>query len=145
MSSLQAALGLAQLERIEELIGRKREAFGWYKEELAGLDGVRLNAEPAGTRNAYWMVTVVLSATRNLRKRELMDRLAERGIDARPFFHPLSSLPAYAHLESAARGRERNSVSYGISDFAVNLPSSLSLTREDVGRVAAALRDILAG
>src|SRR5438046_8211939 len=60
MSSLQAALGLAQLERIEALTARKRDIFGWYREALAGVPGVTLNHEPAGTRNSYWMVTAVI-------------------------------------------------------------------------------------
>jgi perosamine synthetase len=143
MSSMQAALGLAQLERIDEIVARKREAFGWYAEELAGLEGVRLNHEPPGTQNAYWMVTAVWPPERGLKKTELMARLAERGIDSRPFFSPLSSLPAYAHLPQAADARARNRVAYALGDHGVNLPSSLRLTREQVARVGAALREAL--
>ena len=58
MSALQAAIGLAQMERIEELIARKRDIFNWYREALAGLP-LTLNAEPEGVRNSYWMVTAV--------------------------------------------------------------------------------------
>ena len=96
MSSMQAALGLAQLERLEELIARKRETFAWYREELDGVAGVTLNAEAEGTRNVYWMVTVILDATLGIEKEPLMANLKEQGIASRPFFYPLSSLPAYA-------------------------------------------------
>jgi perosamine synthetase len=140
MSSLQAALGLAQLERIEELIARKREAFGWYQEELGSLEGVQLNAEPAGTRSVYWMVTPVLAPELGIKKLELMERLTREGIDTRPFFHPLSSLPAYAALPGVAAARERNVASYAVGDYGINLPSSLALTREDARRVSQAFK-----
>ena len=132
MSAMQAALGLAQLERVEELVARKREIFGWYRDALAGVDGLTLNAEPPSTRNSYWMVTVILDARFGIRKEQLMARLSEEGIDSRPFFYPLSSLPAYAELSQAKQARERNRVSYQASPYGVNLPSALSLTRKQI-------------
>ena len=144
MSSMQAALGTAQLERVEELVARKREIFAWYAEELTGLPGVTLNYEPPGTKNTYWMVTAVLDEALGLRKERLMGLLASEGIDCRPFFHPLSSLPAYARSPQAEAARARNSVCYALSPFAINLPSALNLTREQIQRVAAALRAVLA-
>ena len=144
MSSMQAALGTAQLERVEELVRRKREIFAWYAEELAGLPGVTLNYEAPGTKNTYWMVTAVLAESLGLRKERLMELLAREGIDCRPFFHPLSSLPAYAGMPQAEWARSRNRASYAISPYGINLPSALNLTREQVHRVAAALRTVLA-
>jgi perosamine synthetase len=143
MSSMQAALGLAQLERLEELIARKRETFAWYREELDGVAGVTLNAEAEGTRNVYWMVTVILDATLGIEKEPLMAKLKERGIASRPFFYPLSSLPAYAGQAEAERARQRNRASYALSPWGVNLPSALSLTREQVRRVCDVLKEIL--
>jgi perosamine synthetase len=145
MSSMQAALGLAQLERIGELIQRKREQFEWYKQELAGIDGITLNAEPAGSLNAYWMVTIVLDPKLGLNKTQLMERLSLRGIDTRPFFHPLSSIPAYEDLEQAHVARQRNKVVYGISPYAINLPSALKLSKEEIKSVCSAILDILNG
>jgi len=144
MSALQAALGLAQLERIDELIAKKREAFRWYREALASIPGLTLNAEPEGTRNGFWMVTAIPDPSHGITQDELLGQLAQRQIDARPFFHPLSELPAYAENPHAKGARERNPVAYRLSATGVNLPSSLSLTRADVERVAAALREILA-
>jgi perosamine synthetase len=143
MSSMQAALGLAQLERIEELIRRKREQFTWYRTELAGTDGLTLNKEPNDVHNTYWMVTLVLDQKFGLNKTQLMERLSEQGIDTRPFFHPLSSIPAYEDSEQAHLARRRNKVVYGISPYAINLPSALSLTREDIKNVCNCLKDIL--
>jgi perosamine synthetase len=144
MSGLQAALGLAQLERLEELIDMKRQAFAWYREALGDIDGVTLNYEAPGTRSVYWMVTARLDARFGVTKEMMRDAFAAANIDTRPFFHPLSSIPAYEELPEAEAARERNVVSYALSPCAINLPSSLSLTREDVDRVAATLRSVIA-
>ena len=144
MSSMQAALGLAQLERIEELVAHKRDIYRWYAEELAGLDGVTLNYEAPGTKNVYWMVTVILDPRFGLRKEQLMARFAERNIDCRPFFHPLSSIPAYRDTPQAEAARARNHVSYRVSPYGLNLPSGMDMTEAKVGRVCATLREILA-
>ncbi|SRR5258706_15425 len=143
MSSMQAALGLAQLERIDELIARKREQFEWYKQGLAGVNGITMNAELEETRNAYWMVTIVLDPKLGINKTILMERLGHRGIDTRPFFHPLSSIPAYEDSEQAHIARDRNKVVYALSPYAINLPSALNLTLEDIRRVCSALIDAL--
>jgi perosamine synthetase len=139
MSAMQAALGLAQLERLEALIARKREAFEWYREELADVAGLTLNHEAPGTRSTFWMITAIVNPSFGVTKDVLRERLSERGIDTRPFFHPLSSLPAYEHL----RPVPDNPVAYRISPYGINLSSSLRLTREDVQYVAHELRAIL--
>ncbi len=144
MSAVQAALGLAQLERIEELVARKREIFGWYSTELGALPGITLNAEPPQTRNSYWMVTAVFAPDTGLTCREVMAALDAQGIDSRPFFHPLSSLPAYASEPQAALARARNKAAYDLSPRAINLPSALCLRREQVGRVCGVLKSLLA-
>ena len=143
MSSMQAALGLAQLERIEELIQHKRELFKWYQESLDGLDGVILNAEPKNTLNTYWMITIILDPEFGLNKSQLAEHLKPHGIDTRPFFHPLSSIPAYENSKQACVARQRNKTAYRISPYAINLPSALKLTREDVIYVCNILKEFL--
>lgn len=135
MSSMQAALGLAQLERIDELVAGKRRVFEWYRERLSGLD-LQLNKEPAGVLNTYWMVTAILPE-RVGGKSAALQALETAGIDSRPFFHPLSALPAYAGSTSALGARDRNPVAYRISPHGINLPSGLGLTESDVDRVCA--------
>jgi hypothetical protein len=143
MSSMQAALGLAQLERIEELIARKREIFAWYRRELADVNCVTLNYEAPDTKNTYWMVTPIIDEALGLEKERLMELMAEKRIDCRPFFHPLSSLLAYQDVQQAQRARERNHVSYRISPYGINLPSSLNMTEEKVAYVCDTLKGIL--
>jgi perosamine synthetase len=138
MSALQAALGLAQLERIEELVEKKRTIFGWYHERLRRIPEIRLNAEPTGTRNAYWMVTAIFPESWG-GKAEIIRRLAAQGIDSRPVFSPLSSLPAYKGTPQAKKAAETNVISYRLGPNGVNLPSALRLTEADVERVCDAL------
>jgi len=144
MSGLQAALGLAQLERIEELIARKRLIYRWYQEELADTPAVTLNHEPPDTKSTYWMVTIVLPEELGLTKKQVLDWMDQHRIDCRPFFHPLSSLPAFRDHPGVLRAQERNKVSYRISPYAVNLPSGLNLTRETVQYVCDRLKALLA-
>ncbi len=143
MSALQAALGLAQLERLGELLARKDEIFGFYRARLADVPGLTLNPRLPGTRNAWWMVTVLVDPSYGIDKDELQARLAERDVDTRPFFRPLSSLPAYAGAPEARRARARNRVAYALSPWGLNLPSALCLGEDDVERVCRALLEIL--
>jgi perosamine synthetase len=143
MSALQAALGLAQLERIDELVGRKREIFAMYRDALAGIPGLTLNSEAPRVHNAYWMVTVTLDPSLGVRKEKLIETLRAKGIDSRPFFHPLSALPAYADMPAARGAAARNRVAYALAPWGVNLPSALCLERADVKRVSDAIRSAL--
>jgi len=143
MSSMQAALGLAQIERIEELVAMKRAIFRWYERELSGVEGITLNYEAPGVRNTYWMVSVLLDPSFGLDRKELMDLMKEKNISIRPFFHPLSAIPAFRETPEAAAARERNITGYRISSSAINLPSGLNLDEEKVKYVCTVLKGIL--
>lgn len=141
MSSLQAALGLAQVERAGELVRKKREIFNWYHTRLQDVDGISLNREIPDGLNSYWMVTVVTSDALSIDKFEIIDRMREAGVDCRPFFSPLSSLPAYREHPSSRDAEQRNPVSYDISKRGINLPSGLNITESDVDYIT----DVLLG
>lgn len=143
MSNMQAALGLAQLERIEELVERKREIFSWYYKELCDVDGLTMNYEPPGVKNTYWMVTIIVEPRFRLTKEVIIKAMSERGIDCRPFFYPLSSLPAYSGYPGAEQARKKNINAYQISPFSLNLPSGFHMTREKVAFVCNKLKEIL--
>ncbi len=143
MSSLQAAFGFGQLERIDELVARKREIFGWYRDRLAEVPGLRLNAEPPDYFSTFWMTTVIVEADYGLTNQELMAAFAEHAIDTRPFFHPLSALPAFSDTPQAADATTRNTVAYALSPRGLNLPSAMRLTETQVDRVCSVLRKIL--
>ena len=144
MSSMQAALGLAQLERIDELVARKRQIFDWYKARLGEHPALTLNAEAPEVKNTYWMVSVIVEPARGLGKRELMAQLADHAIDSRPFFYPLSAIPAYEGAPQARAAAARNHVSYELSPWGINLPSGFNLDEPTVDRVCTAVTEILA-
>ena len=143
MSNMQAAFGLAQLERIEELVEKKRQIFRWYAERLRDVPGIRLNAEPAGIFHSFWMASIVVDRECGLTNRALMAAFDEESIDTRPFFTPLSDLPAYSGSAQAGAARVRNTVAYDISSRGLNLPSALVLTEGQVDRVCTVLEHIL--
>ena len=115
ISNIQAAIGCAQMERIEELIAGKRRVFKYYAERLAKLP-VRLNPEPAGTVNGFWMPNIVVDARVPFDREALLATFRENNIDARTFFWPLSMLPMFSPQRD-------NTVSYGLYPRAMNLPS----------------------
>jgi len=140
MSSMQAALGLAQLERVAELVGKKREIFSWYRDELSEWNLGSLNPDVTGLYNSYWMTTVVLDPEFGIDKESLVPRMRERGVDVRPFFYPLSMIPAFRDSPEAARARGGNQVAQHVSPYGINLPSALNLDRASVTQVCDELR-----
>jgi len=90
MSNIQAAIGCAQMERIEELIRRKREIFQTYADSLLILPGVSMNPEKSDTVNGFWMPTVIFAKEAGIAREELQAVFATENIDARVFFWPLS-------------------------------------------------------
>lgn len=142
MSGMQAALGLAQLERIDELVDKKRCIFNWYLKELGSVSDLTLNYEPSNVKNSYWMVSAIIN-NRTIDKEALRKHLSDRGIDTRPFFHPLSSLPAFSYMCDSNLMKIKNPVSYKLSPSGINLPSGMNLTEEMVSRICSELKDTL--
>ncbi|HEV2968659.1 MAG TPA: DegT/DnrJ/EryC1/StrS family aminotransferase [Pirellulales bacterium] len=137
MSNLQAALGLAQLERIEEMIAKRRQTFQWYRQRIGEVPGLTLNVERFWARNIYWMTSIVLSDELSVSRDEVMAGLKQRDIDSRPFFLPISSFPMF---ESRAA---ENPVAYQISHRGINLPSGHNLTETDIDRICRSLLEVL--
>lgn len=125
ISNLQAAMGCAQIERAEELIEKKKLIFEWYKKLFSDTKKFSLNPEPAHVRNSVWMPTVVFNHELNVDRDGLMAYLKENGIDSRPFFYPLTSLPMFTE-------KKDNKVAYDLYLRAINLPSHPGLEFEDV-------------
>jgi len=128
MSNIQAAIGCAQIERIEHLICRKREILSYYKAGLAPIAGVALNPEPTGTVNGAWMPTVVVPKGIKVTREMLQRAFAAENIDARVFFWPLSSLPFFG-------SDVVNPISEELPARAINLPSYHDITSQDMDRV----------
>jgi len=118
ISNIQAAIGCAQVERIEELINKKREIFFEYHKQLSQIYGVTMNPIPKerDTQYGYWMPTLILDEKFKCNREELLDIFKQNNIDGRVFFYPLSNLPMFEE-------KLENQVSYSIFERGINLPS----------------------
>ena len=131
MTNICAAIGLAQLERAEDFIARKRLLAEAYTRELQGLPLV-LQAEVAGTTHSFWMCSLL---TNDPEQRDPLRRaLREQGIETRPFFHPVHTMPMYA------QGQTGLTVAVDLGARGINLPSWPGLGEEGVQTVCAAIR-----
>lgn len=144
MTDLQAALGLGQLARLDDLVAQKRAIFASYRHRLGDLPGVDWNDEGPGVQACPWMTTLVLRDHAPGTREQLRQRLAAAGIDSRPFFPPLCHTPAFAAAADAPRARRCNTRAAAIGPRGLNLPSALSLTEPQIERVAAVVREVLA-
>src|SRR5262245_10853622 len=141
LTNMQAALGLAQLERIEEIIARKRWIGQEYNRRLAGLKGLQLPVEEPWARNVYWMYGVVLSEETGMDATVFAQRLKAQGIETRPFFWGLHEQPVFHR-----RGlfvQERFPVTERIARQGLYFPSGLALTAEQLDEVCAAVHEVL--
>jgi len=136
MSNIQAAIGCAQMERIGELIERKREIYTSYRKRLEVARGLRMNPEPPGTVNGFWMPTVTCSRETGITREMLQEAFASEEIDARVFFWPLSSQPPFDP-------RPENHIAYELPGRAINLPSYHDLTPGEVDRVSTTLLTLI--
>lgn len=128
MSNIQAAIGCAQMERIDSLIEKKRNIFYYYKEKLKNMKSTFLNPEPEGTINGYWMPTVVFGKNTGVTREILQQAFEAENIDARVFFWPLSSLPMF-------REQSDNKLARDIPMRAMNLPSFHEITFTELDRI----------
>jgi perosamine synthetase len=132
LSNVQAAIGCGQMERIDELIRRKREILANYRARVESLPQVAMNPEPAGTVNGAWMPTVVFARETGVTREALLSAFEAENIDARVFFHPLSGLPMFEPVRA-------NRVAHDLPGRAINLPSFHDMTDEEQARVVATL------
>ena len=136
MSNIQAALGVARLEEMKDLIARKRRIFHWYKERLGSIEGLGMNPERKGVYSSFWMSSIVLNRNFGVTRDELRKKLKAQLVDTRPFFFPISEFGIYGKPLL-------HPVSYHISHNGINLPSGVMLTEKTVDYVAKIVRNIL--
>jgi len=135
MTNIQAAIGLAQLEKLDFYVRRKREIAAAYGRRLNAIQGLSLPVEKKGAFQTYWMYSILVDPERFGRSRdELMALLAEKRIETRRYFYPCHTMPPHRH-----RTRRRFPVAARLGEQGLNLPSSTALTRPEIERVCAAI------
>lgn len=125
MTNIQGAIGLAQLERIEELLAIRGRNAAHYNRRLAHLPGLTLPPCQPWATNVYWMYSVVVADEFGLSRDELRAKLRQVGIDTRPFFYPVHALPMYQTGQSLPVAEE-------LGRRGINLPSGATLTAEQI-------------
>lgn len=137
MSNLQAAMGIGQLRRVEELVERKRQIFKWYEERLRECSEFYLTTERPNARNIYWMSSLVFNEDAKIDREQFRAQLKEKMVDSRPFFFPMSSLPVFENQSKS------NPVAYSIAKRGMNLPSGHNLRETDIDYVCEAIHSVL--
>ena len=135
MTNLQAALGVAQFYRINELLHKKREIFYWYKEFLKDTPNIKLNSELKGYKNVYWMVCIEILNYNETKRDDLIIKLKERKIDSRPYFYPVSDMPMYKKADTP--------ITHKIYQRGINLPSYFDITKEQARYICKEFKELL--
>jgi len=133
MSNLQAAVGLAQIEQVERFIRIKLRLGDYYRNKLSQIQGIRFMPVKPYAKSVYWVYAVELDPRLGIEAEELMNKLAKRGIDTRPFFQGLHSQPALKDLGLFVNEK------YPLTDYAGRygfyLPSGLNLSESQIDTV----------
>ena len=139
MTNLQAAIGVAQLRKLDEFIEKKRQIARWYAEELKELEEkelIKLHPEMPWAKCIHWMYSILIENKAKIGRDELMKKLEGKGIETRPFFIPMHILPIH-------KRDKRFPVAEKLAREGVNLPSSVKLDRKDVEIIVDCLRRFL--
>lgn len=142
LTNIQAAIGLAQCEKIEEKVAQKREIAGWYTSLLRNEPYVTLPPEAPWARSVYWMYGILLHEPFGRSRADVMHLLKEQGIETRPFFHPLHRQPVFTQGRDPRFPDTQGEypVAERLGRDGLYLPSGTNLTHEQVTEVAAAIR-----
>ncbi|WP_340297141.1 MULTISPECIES: DegT/DnrJ/EryC1/StrS family aminotransferase [unclassified Roseobacter] len=135
LSNIQAAIGCAQIERVEQLIKRKREILNIYKKNIEYLGGISMNPTNGTIINGAWMPTVVFDECKNVSREMIKNEFEKENIDARVFFWPLSGLPMFKEVNSNVNAKS-------IASRAINLPSYHDISLEEQERVINVIRKL---
>ena len=142
LSNLHAALGVAQLERLDEFVVRKRKMGKRYAELLKHLQGLRLPLGKTGyAENIYWVFGLVLKEEVPFDAEEAMKRMASRGIGTRPFFWPMHEQPVFRKMGLFAG--EKYPVAENFARRGFYIPSGLALSENQIERVVGAVIEVM--
>jgi perosamine synthetase len=141
MTNIEAAIGLAQLERIDELVEKRRKNAKLYNEQLKDVNGLTLPVEKNYTKNVYWMYSLTVYQEKyGMGRDELMKKLAEKGIETRAFFIPAHHINAFRNM--GLFKDESYPVAERLGEQGLYLPSGSGLNEEDIEYICRVSKDI---
>ena len=138
LTNIQAAIGVAQLERIETILKAKLQIAEYYEEQLKGIPGITCPPRASWAKNVYWLYSIVVEKEYGMGRDPLMQELGLRHIDSRPFFPPIHTQPIYNTGEDLPICQE-------LANKGLSLPSSTDLEEHEVDRVCQSIREIYQG
>ena len=138
MTNLQAAVGVAQMERIDEIIERKIEIGELYKKNLNTVDGITLPVEIDDRTNTHWLFTALIDKEFGINRHELIGKMKQNGIDLRPVFYPLHEMPVYKEYGRGSYDQATKIAYHGIS-----FPSSLTLSDKDIEEISNVFKSVV--
>jgi perosamine synthetase len=141
MTNLQAAVGLGQVERIKEIVERKRWMGTSYTERLTGIPGLKLPVEQPWAKHVYWMYAVELEEATELDATKFARKLQDREVQTRPFFVGMHEQPVFR--DRGLFEGEKYPVTDRISRQGLYLPSGMALTESQLDQVCDAIREVL--
>jgi len=136
LSNISCAMGLAQIERIEELVSAKRQIFIWYKDRLGDIEGLDMNYENMYVSSSnMWMTSIILNRDFPIGRDALIRGLKRMEIDTRPFFFPISEFPMYE--------RTYTPNAHHLGYRGLNLPSGVQRTEDEIDYISSCVRKLL--
>jgi perosamine synthetase len=138
MTNLQAAIGKAQMERIDTIVGRKMEIAELYARQLCDVNVLTLPTEFDDRTNTHWLFTALLSEDASVDRDPLITKLKQNGIDFRPVFYPLHEMPIYEDYGHGSLQRATRIGHRGIS-----FPSSVTLSDDTILEISQTFRSVL--
>jgi perosamine synthetase len=137
MTAYQAAMGVAQVKKLPQIVEAKRQMAARYGEALAEIPGLQLPVEANWARHVYWMYAILVGPEFGPSRNELAERLSQRGVETRTFFCPMNAQPCFEGLGSA--------VPTPVADMLWNcglyLPSSHTLGQDEIDFISQAIAD----
>lgn len=138
MSNVSAAIGVAQLEKLNEYIEAKRKHAKLYNELLKDVGGITFPVEKDEVKNAFWMYSILIEDDYHLKRDEVIFKLKENDIQSRPFFMPVHEMPLYKKCKHG-----NMSVTIELSEKGINLPSSVGLKQNEIYEVCKILKNVM--
>ncbi|HAG08568.1 MAG TPA: hypothetical protein DCK87_03250 [Desulfotomaculum sp.] len=142
MTNLQAAIGLAQLEKVDHLVAARRRNAHYYNRFLKDMPGITLPVERKEAKNVYWMYGLLIEDEFGMSRDELMDRLREKGIETRTFFYPMHQQPVFQKMNLF--NGEKYPVAEALAQKGLYLPSGSGLKKEEIEEVCQTIKEIRA-
>jgi len=143
MTNLQAAIGVAQVDKIDKIIEKKRYIAKRYNNGLCDLEGVTLPVEMPWAKNVYWMYSILIEREFGLSRDEVIEKLKEKGIETRTFFIPMNQQPVFRKM--GLFENKKCPVAEELSQKGLYLPSGINLSNEQIDYVIDSIKEIRSG